>query len=48
MNRREALSLLTAGGAAGLLGNALSSNAANAQSFHGTYPGHGANQNHQS
>lgn len=33
MNRREALSLLTTGGAAGLLGNALSSNQARAQDF---------------
>ena len=33
MNRREALSLLTTGGAAGLLGNALSSNTASAQNF---------------
>ena len=33
MNRREALSLLTTGGAAGLLGNSLTSNTASAQSF---------------
>ena len=38
MNRRKALSLMTTGSAAGLLGSALSSNTASAQSFSDTTP----------